>query len=550
MGRDFNDPRGPSLEAPSRYGWRPDTSPEEPAEGASLAAVALAATAVLDAPVASSLDRAPDIPLWRPIARPLPRHRARRFPGKLPLHLLVLATIVAVVLGGGYWSRAAIPAPAARPAGTSALRLGELPTTVGPTSDSGPSVLAAATSGGRPDVMTGYLSQFSSAVIPNQLRVRTIVAEGSESIGDLATQTGLRIDTLLWANGLTDPTQELPAGTQVRVPPVDGMLHIVHDGDTLESIAARYQVDVTAITGYGPNNVQTTADLVPYRLLMVPGGTMPTRDKVETYVVRDGDTLATIAQFFGVHPNTILWANSLPDGDLIFPGQHLAILPADGVMVTVKAGDTVESLAATYSVEPKAIRDYPGNGLGAAGTLRVDQLVMIPGGKPPKPPEPPPAPAPAAPAAPSVAQSQPAAAPAQHPASGRFIWPTSGTITQYYGPTSLWLEPAYLGYAHFHQGLDIANGMYTPIVAAASGTVAFAGWTNVGYGYAVQIDHGNGLVTWYGHMAQMPAVHSGQWVEQGQYLGPMGSTGASTGAHLHFGVLKNGVWDNPLNYLP
>ena len=150
----------------------------------------------------------------------------------------------------------------------------------------------------------------------------------------------------------------------------------------------------------------------------------------------------------------------------------------------------------------------------------------------------------------SVAQSQPAAAPAQHPASGRFIWPTSGTITQYYGPTSLWLEPAYLGYAHFHQGLDIANGMYTPIVAAASGTVAFAGWTNVGYGYAVQIDHGNGLVTWYGHMAQMPAVHSGQWVEQGQYLGPMGSTGASTGAHLHFGVLKNGVWDNPLNYLP
>ena len=112
------------------------------------------------------------------------------------------------------------------------------------------------------------------------------------------------------------------------------------------------------------------------------------------------------------------------------------------------------------------------------------------------------------------------------------------------------MEPAYAGYAHFHQGIDIANAAYTPIVAAAAGTVVFAGWNTSGYGYAVSINHGNGLVTWYGHMAEQPAVWVGEQVSQGQYLGPMGSTGASSGNHPHFGVLKNGVWDNPLKYLP
>ena len=111
------------------------------------------------------------------------------------------------------------------------------------------------------------------------------------------------------------------------------------------------------------------------------------------------------------------------------------------------------------------------------------------------------------------------------------------------------MEPAYNGYAHFHQGLDIANGMNTPIVAADGGVVIFAGWNTAGYGFAVSIDHGNGLVTWYGHMASQPAVWVGQQVSQGQYLGPMGSTGASTGSHVHFAVLRNGVWDDPLNYL-
>lgn len=134
--------------------------------------------------------------------------------------------------------------------------------------------------------------------------------------------------------------------------------------------------------------------------------------------------------------------------------------------------------------------------------------------------------------------------------NGEFIWPTTGTITQSYGPTSLTLEPAYGGYAHFHLGVDIANNQGTPIAAAAAGTVIYAGWTDAGYGNMVEIDHGNGLVTTYGHMMTTPVVKVGQKVFQGQLIGNMGTTGNSTGPHLHFAVQLNGSWDNPLKYVP
>lgn len=464
---------------------------------------------------------------------------------KFLLHAFIVVTIVAVVAGHGYWHEI----PQSIPQQTAAnrnLRLGELPVIDLPNASTVSYTLASV--GGA--TQDGYVSQFSTAIIPERLNIKTIQTTAGQSIADIAKQTGRSIDTLLWANSMQDPAKPLPPGTEIRVPPVDGMLHIVHDGDTLASIAARYQVDVSAITSYAPNNVQSTSDLVPYRMIMVPGGKMPTRDHVVTYVVQQGDSLGTIAQYFGLHPDTIVWANSLKDGNLIFPGQNLAILPTDGVMVTVTSSDTVESLAKTYGVDAKDITSYPLNGLGGGGKLRVGQQVMIPGGEPPPPPPPPPTPVPAPvvqQAAAPAARSQPAPAPV---ASSGFIWPTNGTITQYFGPTSLWMEPPYEGYAHFHQGIDIANAAYTPIVAAASGTVVFAGWNAYGYGYAVSINHGNGLVTWYGHMAHQPSVWVGERVSQGQYLGPMGSTGASTGNHCHFGVLLNGVWVNPLKYLP
>lgn len=502
-----------------------------------------------------------DGPFWVPEQinyPPSPPSDTRRFRPRAPLtssagtprallHSMVLGIILTVVLGHGYWDRTQ---QVVQPGGLDNygdLRQVQLPTAQSlSTSTNTQAVVDISATG---DLLSGYVSELASAVVPEQLNLQVVSAEDNQTIADIAANSGRSVETVLWANGMTDPAAPMAAGTPVRVPSVDGMLHVVHDGDSLESIAARYKVDVNTVIGYAPNNVQTSADLVPYRMIMVPGASMPTRDNVVSYTVRDGDSLAAVAQLFGLHPDTITWANNLPTDNLIYPGQHLAVLPTDGVMVTVQSSDTVEKLAEKWGVEPKSILEYPQNGLGAGGQLRVDQQLMIPGGHPPPPP-PPPAPKPEPAQAPAnTAPEAPAPPPSGGGVTGRFIWPTSGVITQYYGPSSLWMEPAYNGYANFHQGLDIANGMHTPIVAAEGGTVVFAGWNNFGFGNAVAIDHGNGLVTWYAHMAQQPSVWVGQRVSQGQYVGPMGSTGASTGSHVHFAIKKDGVWVDPLGYL-
>jgi len=100
-----------------------------------------------------------------------------------------------------------------------------------------------------------------------------------------------------------------------------------------------------------------------------------------------------------------------------------------------------------------------------------------------------------------------------------------------------------------HNGIDLAAPLGTPIMAAAAGTVAEAGWCDCGLGYYVKIDHGNGLATYYGHMQSTPYVSVGQSVAQGETIGPIGSTGLSTGPHVHFMVQKNGVTVDPMDYL-
>ncbi|MDI3340122.1 MAG: LysM peptidoglycan-binding domain-containing M23 family metallopeptidase [Sphaerobacter sp.] len=282
-----------------------------------------------------------------------------------------------------------------------------------------------------------------------------------------------------------------------------------------------------------------------------------------THTVEPGDTLYKIAQRYGVPLQAVIAANNFPNPNLIYPGQSVTIPGADaaggaggdGLTVEVQRGDTVWILANRYGVSMDSI--IQANKLANPHLIYPGQTLTIPGVS---------APAPAQEAAPEAAgggnQAQPAPAeeapppappaeqaPAQAQPSSGLIWPAQGRITQQFGPSKLWMEPAYQGYAHFHQGLDIANKAYTPIVAAAAGTVTFAGWSG-GYGYMVQIDHGNGLSTLYAHMAEQPYVRAGQWVEQGQQIGPMGSTGASTGSHLHFAVKQHGVWQDPLNFLP
>lgn len=119
-----------------------------------------------------------------------------------------------------------------------------------------------------------------------------------------------------------------------------------------------------------------------------------------------------------------------------------------------------------------------------------------------------------------------------------FIEPTNGMLSSRFGIRS----------RDNHKGLDIANSIGTPIMAAASGTVTYAQYNNGGYGNLVIISHGNGVQTYYGHCSKL-FVTAGQTVSQGEVISAMGSTGQSTGPHLHFEIRLNGTAQNPQNYI-
>jgi murein DD-endopeptidase MepM/ murein hydrolase activator NlpD len=128
-------------------------------------------------------------------------------------------------------------------------------------------------------------------------------------------------------------------------------------------------------------------------------------------------------------------------------------------------------------------------------------------------------------------------------ATGRFRWPASGRITSYFGYRNTGIR----GASRSHMGIDIACAYGSPIYAADGGTVRSAGWWGAG-GYTVIIDHGNGYTTYYEHCSSM-LVHAGQHVYKGQQIARVGRSGVASGAHCHFGIQKNGVYVNPLNYL-
>jgi len=126
------------------------------------------------------------------------------------------------------------------------------------------------------------------------------------------------------------------------------------------------------------------------------------------------------------------------------------------------------------------------------------------------------------------------------------IWPSKGVITSPFGSR---VDPVTGAIGAFHEGVDIADDYGTPIVATAAGVVTFAGYTDGGYGNLVEIDHGNGFVTRYGHNSAV-LVTVGMSVKQGQTIALMGSTGKSTGAHVHYEVRLNGSPTDPMIFLP
>lgn len=242
-------------------------------------------------------------------------------------------------------------------------------------------------------------------------------------------------------------------------------------------------------------------------------------NSIRKYRVQPGDTPGEIAERFGVSVDTVLQANNLSNPEGLQIGEELLILPVSGALHTVSSGDNLHDLALLYGVTAESIAEY--NRLADPNSLQVGDKLIVPGGKM---------------QAGRVASSRGMRPSTGGAASGSFRWPSGGSITQYFGENG-------------HTGIDLATGAGSPVYAADGGVVVTALKLGYGYGWHLVIDHGNGYQTLYAHLSAF-FVDYGERVGKGDRIGSVGSTGLSTGPHLHFEVTQNGVRVNPLKFLP
>lgn len=304
----------------------------------------------------------------------------------------------------------------------------------------------------------------------------------------------------------------------------------------LESLSLQNKnaVDVT-----NPDETEETQDLMTIEdnTALVKVDTVLTqktkrpRESTVYYAVESGDTVSSIAEKFEISISSILWENNLTAYSMIRPGDQLAILPMSGIMHKVEKGQTLTKIAKLYGIDEDTITEV--NKL--SGSLAAGIKILIPGGRKLYSGEVVPRRTIAQGSNSSSGQASVGKRSADSaPASGKMNWPTVGyRITQYY----TWR----------HHAIDIANKVGTPLFAADGGVIEQIGW-GTGYGNQIVINHGKGKLTRYAHMSKF-YVKKGQYVKKGEAIGEMGNTGWSTGPHIHFEIIINGVKYNPLNYI-
>ncbi len=272
-----------------------------------------------------------------------------------------------------------------------------------------------------------------------------------------------------------------------------------------------------------------------------------TRYEVITYTVGQGDTIFGIAEKFGLAPETVLWSNrytlgDTPDGLSI--GFELNILPVDGVYHRWSEGEGLNGVADYYGVDPEVIVNYPGNNLDpdtigdyANPNIEPGTMLVVQGGK--------------RDTTTWINARDEEATGNSYLGDGACtvsIYSQSGTGTFTWPTTATWLS----GYDYTpptHNGLDFDGDFGSPIYASDAGVIVYSGWSVAGYGNLIVIDHDNGWQTFYAHLMDGTLLACGTNVQKGELIAAMGSTGNSTGPHLHFELRLYGAAVNPWQYL-
>ncbi|HLO04403.1 MAG TPA: peptidoglycan DD-metalloendopeptidase family protein [Symbiobacteriaceae bacterium] len=288
--------------------------------------------------------------------------------------------------------------------------------------------------------------------------------------------------------------------------------------------------DVTRI-----NKAQPVAAMVTKaEVLLAPvteGPAIPARPKITEYTVAEGDNLEAIAGRFGLKVDTLVLSNGMESNDdTLSVGQKLVVPAVDALVYKIAEGDNFWTVADQFgTTEEEIVKANPDIDPQA---IQVGAMVVVPGGDFDH----------VRPLLASRAAGSRRASPAQ---THKLVeYPVGGIVTDYFG----WrIHPVY-GTRHYHDGTDFNAEIGTPVAAAADGTVIMAEYYG-GYGRAVKVDHGGGVVTMYAHLSSY-AVDVGQKVSAGQVIAYSGNTGTSTGPHLHFTVIVDGTPVDPLDWLP
>lgn len=376
------------------------------------------------------------------------------------------------------------------------------------------------------------------------------IVQVGESLAMIARRYGVSTEDIIATNGLAD-VNSIYAGQRLIIPGVTGVptdisdyaTYTVKRGDSLYRISLVFGVSVDDLLA--ANNLPSPNAIYAGLVLRIPapgGSTTETTEAApdaggdtggHTYMVQAGDTLASIAISFNVTVDGLVAANGLASANRIYPGQTLNIpepgatarpYPAQtGTTHRVQLGETLYAIALRYGVTTHALA--VANGISNPSRIYVGMVLSIPSAQAGS----------SSVVYGSVGSGLCPDATVTQSGTGYFIRPVRGyVITQQFHP--------------WHAGIDLALKIGSPVYASDGGTVIFSGWNPAGYGNLIILDHGNGWRSYYAHLSKID-VGCGEWIPRGSIIGEIGSTGNSTGPHLHFELLRFGLAINPAGYI-